>query len=91
MQRSSIGCQCRSGRSNQPASVLGEDVTINLLLANTDQLLYADRWFERLTLPTCDIGTEMSATDITALSAQIDIAALRAYRQAVGQRTREIV
>jgi hypothetical protein len=68
-----------------------EDVTINLLLANTDQLLYADHWFEHLTIPTRDIGTEMSAADITALSAQIDIAALRAYRLDVGQRTREIV
>jgi hypothetical protein len=68
-----------------------EDVTINLLLANTNQLLYVDRWFEHLTVPTRDIGTEMSAPDITALSAQIDISALRAYRRAVGQRTREIV
>jgi hypothetical protein len=68
-----------------------EDVAINLLLANADQLLYADHWFERLALPTRDIGTEMSATDIAALSAQIDIAALLAYRLAVGQRTREIV
>jgi len=70
---------------------LGEDVTINRLLANTDQLLYADRWFERLTLPTRDIGTEMSAADSIVLRTPIDIAALRAYRQAVGQRTREIV
>jgi hypothetical protein len=68
-----------------------EDVIINLLLTNTDQLLYADHWFEHLAIPTRDIGTEMSASDIAALSAQIDIAALRAYRIAVGQRTREIV
>jgi len=68
-----------------------EDITINLLLANADQLLYADHWFERLTVPARDIGTEMSASDSTELSAHIDIAALRAYRRAVGQRTREIV
>ena len=68
-----------------------EDITINLLLANADQLLYADHWFERLTVPIRDIGTEMSASDSTELSAHIDIAALRAYRRAVGQRTREIV
>jgi hypothetical protein len=88
--------QIPSGRLHSIAWLLWhiartEDVTINLLLANTDQLLYADRWFERLTIPTRDIGTEMSATDITALSIHIDMAALRAYRQAVGQRTREIV
>jgi hypothetical protein len=68
-----------------------EDVTINVLLANTDQLLYADHWFEHLAIPIRDIGTEMSVADITALSTKIDIAALRAYRFAVGQRTREIV
>jgi hypothetical protein len=68
-----------------------EDVAINLLLANTEQLLYAEHWFEHLAIPTRDIGTEMCASDITALSAQVDIAALLAYRQAVGQRTREIV
>jgi hypothetical protein len=68
-----------------------EDVTINLLLANTNQLLYAEHWFERLAIPTRDIGTEMTATDIAALSAQIDIAALCAYRQAVGRHAREVV
>jgi hypothetical protein len=117
-----------------------EDVTINVLLANTDQLLFADHWFERLGIPArdigtemsaaditalsaridlaavggarggggvgspprrphrgdppvrpSDIGTEMSAADITALSARIDLAAVRAYRLAVGERTREIV
>jgi DinB family protein len=68
-----------------------EDVTMNMLLANTDQLLYADHWFEHLSIPTHDIGTEMSATDIAMLSARVDIAAVRDYRRAVGQRTREIV
>lgn len=68
-----------------------EDVTINVLLANSEQLLFADPWFEYLAIPTRDIGTEMSASDIAALSAQIDIAALLAYRRSVGQHTREIV
>ena len=68
-----------------------EDVTINLLLANADQVLCAGRWFEYLAISTRDIGTEMSASDSIGLSAHIDIAALRAYRRAVGQRTREIV
>jgi hypothetical protein len=88
--------QIPSGRLHSIAWLLWhiartEDVTMNVLLANTDQLLYADHWFERLTIPTRDIGTEMSATDITVLSAGIDIAAVRAYRRGVGQRTREIV
>ena len=88
--------QIPSGRLHSIAWLLWhiartEDVAINLLLANTEQLLYADHWFEYLAILTRDIGTEMSATDIRALSAQIDISAVRAYRRAVGQRTREIV
>jgi hypothetical protein len=88
--------QIPSGRLHSIAWLLWhsartEDVTINLLLANTDQLLYADHWFEHLAIPTRDIGTEMSATDIAALSSQIDISVMRAYRRSVGQRTREIV
>ena len=68
-----------------------EDVTINMLLTSTDQILHAEHWFEQLTIPTRNIGTEMSATEIAGLSNQIDLVALRAYRRAVGQRTREIV
>jgi hypothetical protein len=68
-----------------------EDVAMNVLLANTDQLMYADHWFEQLAIPARDIGTEMSTTDIAALSVQIDIAAVQGYRRAVGRRTREIV
>ena len=68
-----------------------EDVTINVLLANSDQLLNTDHWFEQLAVPTRDIGTEMNTPDIAMLSDRIDIAALRAYRQAVGHRTRGIV
>ena len=88
--------QIPSGRLHSVAWLLWhiartEDVTMNVLLANTDQLLYADHWFEQLAIPARDIGTEMSAADITELSAQIDLSALRAYRLAVGQRTREIV
>jgi hypothetical protein len=88
--------QIPSGRLHSIAWLLWhiartEDVTINVLLANSDQLLYADHWFERLMIPARDIGTEMSATDIAALSAGMDIAAVRAYRRAVGQCTREIV
>lgn len=68
-----------------------EDVTMNMLLVKTDQLLYADRWFERLRIPTHDIGTEMSGPEIAIFSARVDVAAVRAYRRAVGHRTREIV
>lgn len=68
-----------------------EDVAINLLLADTSQLLYAEHWFDRLHLPSRDTGTEMSAGEIAAVSARIDLGALQGYRRAVGARTRQVV
>jgi hypothetical protein len=41
--------------------------------------------------PVLDTGNAMQAEGIANLSAKIDLEALRAYRMAVGRRTREIV
>lgn len=68
-----------------------EDVAIGVLLAGAEQLLLAERWHARLLVPARSIGTAMGADEIAALSAQVDLAALRDYRRAVGQRTRAIV
>jgi hypothetical protein len=68
-----------------------EDAAINLVLAGTDQVLHYDGWLPRLGIPYQDIGTAMSDVDLRALSTAIDIAALLAYRVAVGERTREVV
>ena len=62
-----------------------------MLLANTDQLLFAQHWLAQLAIPLRDIGAAMRTATITALSDQLDLAAVRAYWLAVGQRTREIV
>jgi hypothetical protein len=68
-----------------------EDVTINMLLAGTPQLFLKDGWFGQLGIPYRDTGNGMDAADVAILSAMIDISALRAYRFAVGRRTRKIV
>jgi hypothetical protein len=68
-----------------------EDVTMNLLAAGSDQLYFNDGWFERMNIPFRHSGNSMSAEDVFSLSAGIDIEALRAYRVAVGRRTREVV
>jgi hypothetical protein len=68
-----------------------EDVTMNLLVAGTAQLFHRDGWQGRLKIAACDTGNAMSPDGIAALSATIDLEALRAYRVAVGRRTREIV
>jgi hypothetical protein len=38
-----------------------------------------------------DMGTGMTADEVTTLSEQADVAAVRRYRSAVGVRTREVV
>jgi hypothetical protein len=68
-----------------------EDITMNLLIAGTQQLLLRDGWFERMQVPARDTGNAMNANEMADFSARIDINALRAYRLAVGRRTREIV
>ncbi len=67
-----------------------EDVTMNLLVADAPQILYRDNWLERLRATIQHTGNAMSDEEMTELSAALDIAALRAYRVAVGRRTREI-
>jgi hypothetical protein len=68
-----------------------EDITMNLLVAGGPQILNQDNWFERMKTTARDTGNAMDAEEVANLSATIDIEALRAYRLAVGRRTREIV
>jgi hypothetical protein len=68
-----------------------EDVTMNILLANGEQLFTSQAWAKQLGFARADTGNGMGPEQIELLSQQIDLAALQAYRNAVGLRTREIV
>jgi len=68
-----------------------EDVTMNLLVAGSDQLLQREGWLERMQTNVPDTGNAMSAALVVQLSSMIDLNALRSYRVAVGRRTREVV
>ncbi len=68
-----------------------EDVTMNLLVADTPQILHQDNWFERMQITVRDTGNTMNDDGVVNLSAAIAIESLQAYRMAVGRRTREIV
>jgi hypothetical protein len=68
-----------------------EDVAMNMLVANEDQRLHQDEWYKRMKATAQDTGNAISAEGVSNLSAMIDIGELRAYRFAVGRRTREIV
>jgi len=68
-----------------------EDITMNLLVAGSPQVLHRDHWLEQMKITAQDTGNAMSREEIAQFSAAIDIEALRAYRVAVGRRTQEIV
>jgi hypothetical protein len=68
-----------------------EDVAMNLLVAGSPQTLNQGNWLRQMKIKVRDTGNAMDAKGIVELSSKIDINALRAYRVAVGCRTRDIV
>ena len=68
-----------------------EDVTMNLLVAGTPQILHRDHWQVRMKATMQHTGNAMDVESVAQLSAVLDLQALLAYRIAVGRRTREIV
>jgi hypothetical protein len=67
-----------------------EDAAVNPVVAGREQVL-DDAWMRRMNLPYRIIGSGMTGDDVTECSARADIAGVRAYRVAVGRRTREVV
>jgi hypothetical protein len=68
-----------------------EDITMNLLVAGSPQVLNQDGWLDRIKAPICHTGNEMDEAGMIHFSDSVDIGELRAYRVAVGRRTQEIV
>ena len=68
-----------------------EDTTMNLLVAGSPQVLNQDNWLQQMNIETSSTGNAMDEEYVADLSARIDIPALRAYRAAVGRRTRHLV
>ena len=67
-----------------------EDVAVNLVIAARPQV-FDDAWARRMRVPHRHMGTGMTDAEVADLSAGADIGAVRAYRSAVGRRTREVV
>ncbi len=68
-----------------------EDVTMNLLVANTTQIFEEGQWSAKINASIQHTGNAMSDEEMGEFSATVDVVALRKYRAAVGQRTRQIV
>jgi hypothetical protein len=67
-----------------------EDVFVNPVLSGRPQV-FDDAWAKRLGVRRRDFGTGMSSGEVTDLTRDIDLGALREYRDAVGRATRDIV
>lgn len=68
-----------------------EDIGVNRFVMDRRQVLDEQGWRARLGLPRQDIGTGMDDGEVDELSGKVDWAALRAYWDAVGRRTLEVL
>jgi len=67
-----------------------EDIMVNRAIAGRAQV-FDDAWLKRLGITRRDFGIGMTSAEVAELTKAIDLAAVREYRDAVGNRTREIV
>jgi hypothetical protein len=67
-----------------------EDIIAGAVIGGRDQV-FDDAWLKRLGIARKDFGIGMKSAEVSDLTKQIDVAALREYRDAVGKRTREII
>src|SRR5262245_40583992 len=67
-----------------------EDFMMTILDPEQRQLFDRQDWMGRMRLTRRDAGTAMTFEEAAALSAQIELTELRAYWDAVGQRTRVV-
>lgn len=67
-----------------------EDIMVNPILAGRPQV-FDDGWAGKLGIVRRDFGIGMTTAEVTEVTRQLDLAALREYRDAVGLRTREVV
>ena len=67
-----------------------EDIMVNVILAGRSQV-FDDARMKKLGINRRDFGIGMTSPEVTELTRQIDLGALREYRDAVGLRTRDVV
>ncbi|WP_213590787.1 DinB family protein [Paenibacillus sp. FSL W8-0186] len=68
-----------------------EDMTMNILVADSQQVLHSDHWLQKMNIRFPYGGNSMSDDDIAELSSVININSLLEYRIAVGKQTRKII
>ena len=68
-----------------------EDIFVNTVIGARTQLFDDEGWTKRLAITRRDFGIGMTSPEVSELTRQIEIGALREYRDAVGRRTREVI
>jgi DinB family protein len=68
-----------------------EDIFLNVMLSGRAQVFDGGGWAKRLGVTRRDFGIGMTSAEVSEVTRQLDLAALRDYRDAVGHRTREVV
>ena len=67
-----------------------EDIFVSAILTGRSQVV-DDGWLGKLGITRRDFGIGMTSAEVTEVTRQVELGALREYRDAVGRRTREIV
>jgi len=67
-----------------------EDAVLSRFVADRPQVLDEGDWNRRMGLRRRDVGSGMTGEEVEALSAHIEVAALRGYQRAVAERTKVI-
>ena len=67
-----------------------QDAAVSRFVDDRPQVLEEGRWNEAMRLDRRDVGSGMTSQEVDALSAAIDITALRGYHRAVAERTKVI-
>lgn len=65
-----------------------QDAVVSRIVADRRQALDEGRWNERMAIDRRDVGSGMTSAEVDALSAEVDVAALRQYHRAVAERTK---
>jgi len=68
-----------------------EDIFLNTVIAGRTQLFDDESWAGRLAVARRDFGIGMTSAEVSELTRQVDVGALREYRDAVGRRTRDVI
>lgn len=68
-----------------------EDMTMNILVANEQQVLFTGNWLEKMNIEFPHSGNDMSPEEIADLSLRINFDSLLAYKTAVGKQTQQVV